>query len=62
MKRSWWGVILLCFVLLCNIVFTQQVVNNFFYERYEQVLLFAGLNLLMFPVAILIYRRERNRY
>ncbi|MWC29893.1 hypothetical protein [Paenibacillus sp. MMS18-CY102] len=60
MKRSYRGVIYLSFVLLANIVFTQQVVNAFFYEQYEKVLLFAGLNVILFPLAIWIYRRERN--
>jgi hypothetical protein len=61
MKRSYAGVILLCLVLLVNIVFTQQVVNNYFYERYAQVILFASLNVLVFPVAFLIYKKERDR-
>ncbi|RIX60136.1 hypothetical protein D3P08_00680 [Paenibacillus nanensis] len=60
MKRSYRGVIYMSFVLLLHIVFTQQVVNAFFYEQYGKVLVFAGLNVLMFPVALWIYRRERN--
>ncbi|MCZ8515268.1 hypothetical protein O9H85_23205 [Paenibacillus filicis] len=60
MKRSYLGVILLCLVVLLNIICTQQVVNNFFYDRYERVLLFAGLNILLFPIALWIYKRERD--
>lgn len=47
-------------VLLLNIVCTQQVVNAYFYEQYAKVLVFAGLNLVLFPIAVWIYRRERN--
>lgn len=60
MKRSYLGVILLCLVVLLNIICTQQVVNNFFYDRYERVLSFAGLNILLFPIALWIYKRERD--
>lgn len=61
MKRSWRGVIYLAVVLFLNIVCTQQTVNAFFYEKYTLVLIFAGLNLLLFPVAFWIYRKERDR-
>ncbi|MBB3111173.1 hypothetical protein FHS18_003241 [Paenibacillus phyllosphaerae] len=60
MKRSYYGVIFLSLVLLACIVFTQQVVNAFFYEQYVKVLVFAVLNILMFPLAFWIYRKERN--
>ncbi|WP_284641052.1 hypothetical protein [Paenibacillus silviterrae] len=60
MKRSYRGVILLCIVLLLNIVFTQQAVNAYFYEKYVTVLVFAALNVLTFPLALWIYRRERD--
>ncbi|MFB9324873.1 hypothetical protein ACFFSY_02815 [Paenibacillus aurantiacus] len=60
MKRSYRGVIYLSLVLLLCIVCTQQVVNAFFYERYALTLLFAGLNVVLFPVALWLYRRERD--
>lgn len=60
MKRSYLGVILLCFVLLLNIICTQQVVNAFFYDKFERVVIFAVINILLFPVALWIYRRERD--
>ncbi|UUZ85034.1 hypothetical protein LJK88_16440 [Paenibacillus sp. P26] len=60
MKRSYLGVILLCLVVFVSIVCTQQVVNNFFYERYVRVLVFAGVNVVLFPVALWIYRKERD--
>lgn len=60
MKSSYRGVLLLCLVVFLNIVCTQLAVNNFYYERYEKVLWFAGINVLLFPLALWIYRRERD--
>jgi hypothetical protein len=60
MKRSYRGVIWLSLVLLLNIACTQQTVNAFFYEKYERVVLFAALNIVLFPIALWIYRRERD--
>ncbi|TMV50339.1 hypothetical protein FE783_12370 [Paenibacillus mesophilus] len=60
MKRSYRGVILLSIVLFLNIVCTQQTVNAFFYDKHATVVLFAVLNLALFPVAVWIYRRERD--
>ncbi|WP_343834466.1 hypothetical protein [Bacillus horti] len=62
MKRSYRGVILLSVVLFLNIICTQYVVNHFFYQKYELVLLFAALNLLLFPVSYMIYRKETKGY
>ncbi|MFD0698184.1 hypothetical protein ACFQZT_29340 [Paenibacillus sp. GCM10027628] len=60
MKRSFVGVILLCVVLFLNILCTQKAVNAFFFEQYRSVILYAILNILLFPTAIWIYRRERD--
>lgn len=62
MKRSYRGVILLSCVLLLNIVFTQLTVNFYFYEKYALVILFAVLNLILFPIAYYIYRKEVRGY
>jgi hypothetical protein len=61
MKRSWLGVILLVLILLANLVFTQLTVNNFYFERYVNVIVFATLNLLLFPVAVWIYKKEAHK-
>lgn len=60
MKRSYRGVILLSLVLFLNIACTQQTVNAFFYDKNETVIVFAALNLILFPIAVWIYRRERD--
>ncbi|WP_281883595.1 hypothetical protein [Paenibacillus sp. YYML68] len=60
MKRSYVGVIMLSVVLLLNIVFTQQVVHAFYFEKYGLVLIYAGLNIVLLPFAVWMYRRERN--
>jgi hypothetical protein len=57
MKRSYWGVIALCLVLLGNIALTQYAVNMYYYEKYGLTILFALLNVALFPVAVYIYRK-----
>jgi hypothetical protein len=56
MKRSYWGVIALCLLLLGNIALTQYAVNMYFYEKYSLTILLALLNIALFPVAFYIYR------
>jgi hypothetical protein len=58
MKRSWRGVILLAVVLFLNIVITQLAVNNFYYEKYQNVLILAIANIILFPIALWIYKKE----
>jgi hypothetical protein len=58
MKRSYRGVILLSFVLFLNVVCTQYTINHYYYEKYELSILFAILNILLFPLALFIYRKE----
>ncbi|WP_054028395.1 hypothetical protein [Bacillus sp. FJAT-28004] len=60
MKRSYLGVILLCVVLFLNILCTQKAVNAYYFEHYRSVIIYAVCNILLFPAAILIYRKERN--
>jgi len=60
MKRSYLGVIALCVVLFLNIVCTQKAVNAYFFEHYRAVIAYALGNLLLFPLALWIYRRERD--
>ncbi|MEJ8547854.1 hypothetical protein [Brevibacillus borstelensis] len=61
MKHSARGVILLTLVLLGSIICTQYTVNMYFAERYEASLLLSAVNLALFPLAFMIYRRERGR-
>jgi hypothetical protein len=61
MKRSYVGVLLLCTILLLNIVFTQLMVHQFYYENYSTTLVFGGLNILLFPIALLIYKKEKHK-
>ncbi|UQZ80986.1 hypothetical protein SK3146_00142 [Paenibacillus konkukensis] len=60
MKRSYVGVLLLCVVLFLNIICTQKAVNAYFFEQYRTVIVYAICNILLFPFAIWIYRRECN--
>ncbi|MFG6115983.1 hypothetical protein SAMN05421743_10969 [Thalassobacillus cyri] len=61
MKRSYVGVLILAAILLMNIVFTQLVVHQYYYENYGVTLLYAGLNILLFPVALFVYKNEKNK-
>lgn len=58
MKRSYRGVILLSVVLLLNIIFTQYTINHYYFENYKLVILFAALNVVLFPIALFIYKKE----
>jgi len=58
MKRSYRGVLLLSGVLLLNLVFTQYAVNFYYYEKYSLVVLCAVFNIILFPIACFIYRKE----
>ncbi|WP_134682771.1 hypothetical protein [Brevibacillus migulae] len=60
MKRSYRGVLLLCLVLFLNLLFTQYTVNLFFAQRYELTIVLAAANLLTFPLAWFIYRKEKR--
>lgn len=61
MKRSYVGVIGLSIILLLNIIFTQMLVHQFFYQNYGIVLVYMGINIVLFPVAVLIYRKEIHK-
>ncbi|MFD1037755.1 hypothetical protein ACFQ3N_04935 [Virgibacillus byunsanensis] len=61
MKRSYVGVISLCVILALNIIFMQLLVHQFFYENYDGVLIYMGINILLFPIAIFIYKKEKHR-
>ncbi|WP_128893989.1 hypothetical protein [Longirhabdus pacifica] len=60
MKRSYYGVLCLCFVLLLNIFFTQKAIHAFYYQNYDATIIFAILNLVLFPAAVIIYQREKK--
>ncbi|MFZ3576982.1 hypothetical protein [Virgibacillus sp. DJP39] len=61
MKRSYLGVIGLAVILLLNIIFTQLLVHQFFFQNYWIVLLYVGLNILLFPTAFFIYKKEIHK-
>ncbi|RFU69484.1 hypothetical protein D0463_02335 [Bacillus sp. V59.32b] len=60
MNPRYVSVAILCGVLLLNIIFTQYVVHQYYHENYVNVLIFCGLNLILFPIAFLIYKRDRK--
>jgi uncharacterized membrane protein len=58
MKRK--GILLMCLVLFLQIIFTQKAIHQYFYQEYWNTILFAGLNVVMFPVAGFIYKRDKR--
>lgn len=61
MKRSYMNVAILCGILLLNIVFTQFMVHQYFYENYANTLIFMGLNIVLFPIAWFVYKRDQRK-
>lgn len=60
MKRSYLPVALLLAVLMLNIIFTQYMVHQYFYENYTNTIVAAVINVILFPVAFLIYKKGVN--
>ncbi|MFJ7993059.1 hypothetical protein ACIQY5_12850 [Peribacillus frigoritolerans] len=61
MKFKFIGVALLCAFLMMNIVFTQFMVHQFYFENYINVLIFGGLNLVVFPLAFFTYKKTKTK-
>ncbi|MEH7246608.1 hypothetical protein V7114_07390 [Neobacillus niacini] len=60
MKRSYVSVALLLAVLLVNIIVTQYLVHQYFYENYINTIVAAVINIVLFPTAFLIYKKGVN--
>ncbi|MEH7112380.1 hypothetical protein V7124_08350 [Neobacillus niacini] len=60
MKRSYVSVALLLAVLLVNIIVTQYMVHQYFYENYTNTIIAAVINVVLFPTAFLIYKKGVN--
>jgi hypothetical protein len=61
MKLKSFSVAILCGILLLNIVFTQKMVHQYFYENYVNTLIFMGLNIILFPIAWFVYKRDQRK-
>lgn len=61
MKHNYMSVLLLCGILMLNIIFTQYLVHQYFYQNYVNVILLCILNLLLFPAARWVYVRNGKR-
>ena len=60
MKRSYIPVALLLAVLMLNIIFTQYMVHQYFYEHFTNTIIAAVINVILFPIAFLIYKKGVN--
>ncbi len=57
MKRSYLSVGLLLAVLMLNIIFTQYMVHQYYYENYTNTIVAAVINIILFPTAFFIYKK-----
>jgi hypothetical protein len=57
MKHKFISVALLLAVLILNIIFTQYMVHQYFYEHYTNTIVAAVINVILFPVAFVIYKK-----
>ncbi len=60
MKRSYVPVALLLAVLMLNIIFTQYMVHQYFYQHYSNTIIAAIINVILFPIAFLLYKKGVN--
>ncbi|MBY0148529.1 hypothetical protein [Neobacillus niacini] len=60
MKRSYVSVALLLAVLFMNIIATQYMVHQYFYENYTNTIVAGVINIILFPFAFLIYKKGVN--
>lgn len=60
MNRKYMGVTILCIILMFNIIFTQYMVHQYYYENYINTLIFGGLNIILFPIALYVYKKMKN--
>jgi len=60
MKRSYVSVALLLAVLFMNIIATQYMVHQYFYENYSNTIVAGVINLILFPFSFLIYKKGVN--
>jgi hypothetical protein len=60
MKRKYLGVGLLLAVLMANIVLTQYMVHQYFYEHYKNSMMAAIVNILLFVIAFVIYKNDKK--
>lgn len=60
MKRSYVPVALLLGVLMLNIIFTQYMVHQYFYQHFTNTIIAAIINIVLFSAAWLIYKKGVN--
>lgn len=46
---------------MLNIVFTQKMVHQFKFENYDGAIMYCVLNLIVFPIALFMYKRDQKQ-
>ena len=58
MKRN---LVILCVILMLNIIFTQYMVHQYFYEHYTNSIIAALINVVLFPIASPFYKYDKKK-
>jgi hypothetical protein len=58
MKRN---LVILCVIVMVNIIFTQYMVHQYFYEHYTNSIIAALINVVLFPIALLVYKCDKKK-
>ncbi|WP_066048130.1 hypothetical protein [Robertmurraya korlensis] len=48
-------------ILMLNIVFTQKMVHQYYFENYVTAIIYCLLNLVLFPIAFVIYKQDQKK-
>lgn len=46
---------------MLNIIFTQKMVHQFKFENYDAAIIYCLLNVVVFPIAIFIYKKDQKQ-
>ncbi|HLS60779.1 MAG TPA: hypothetical protein VK044_06585 [Virgibacillus sp.] len=47
-------------ILFLNIIFAKYIVHQFYYQNYVNTLIFVGLNIILFPIALYVYKKSKK--
>lgn len=61
MIRRHFHLIILIGILFLNIIFAKNIVHQFYHQNYVTTLIFVGLNILLFPIALFIYKKGKKK-
>jgi len=60
MKAKHVYLVIMAAILFLNIIFAKYIVHQFYYQNYVYTLIFVGLNILLFPIALYVYKKSKK--